>query len=323
MSIESYIDPTVSMIELAELSPDPEQPRDHFDEDEMDALEASIKVGGIITPLLYRIDGDKKIIVSGERRYKAATALKLPEVPAQLVLRDYQLVALFENIQRNSLTAMEEAIGLSRLEEAGMSRPELMKKFGKAESTISEILKPAELPEDIRKEALSSAFWSRNKLLKLAKTQDKDKKKGENNLLPEFGKMKAAVDKKKFAKERKRKERLTGKRVQPEKTEGQSTQKRSRADVYGRKIQDISDVLYRFKDSNFASTFSPDEREFICDVLQGQSKSLLDIRKHLKGNKQRLDFKYEEDHTKSKKGKGTTEKIKEESTENPPHETAE
>lgn len=203
MDIQGCIDPKIIMLKLSELTPDDEQPREYFDPDRLADLKNSIQASGIITPLLYRDASGKKIIVSGEYRYRAAKELGLDKVPAQLVLRDYQIVALSENIQRNSLTAMEEARGVKRLLDLGMDRKEIMHKLGKAENTISEMLKPTELPEEMQKEALTSAFWSRNKLLMLAKLKGKKQQDA-------FVKMKAAVDKKEAAKKQKREKGPSG-----------------------------------------------------------------------------------------------------------------
>ena len=215
MSLQDCIDQTITMLKLSELSPDSKQPRVYFDPDKLDELKKSIKASGIITPLLYREDNGKKIIVSGEYRYKAAKAINLDEVPAQKVLKDYQIIALSENMLRNSLTAMEEALGVQRLIDSGLDRKEVMEKLGKAESTISEILKPAKLPDVIQKEALKSAFWSRNKLLVLVRIKDPNKQKAR------FEKMKVDVEKLEAEKKIK-KEKPTG-NVEPEKKETKKT----------------------------------------------------------------------------------------------------
>ena len=215
MSVQECIDQTITMLKLSELSPDTEQPRSYFDPDKLDELKKSIKSSGIITPLLYREDKGKKIIVSGEYRYRAAKELRLDTVPAQKVLKDHQIIALSENMLRNTLTAMEEARGVKRLLVSGLDRKEVMEKLGKAESTISEILKPTELPVEMQKEALKSAFWSRKMLLGLARIKDTKKQNAR------FEKMKLIVEGFEAEKKR-RKEKVTGK-VEPEKKETKRT----------------------------------------------------------------------------------------------------
>ncbi|MCQ4862528.1 ParB/RepB/Spo0J family partition protein, partial [Desulfovibrio desulfuricans] len=113
-------------------------------------------VNGIITPILYRVDGDKKVIVSGERRYKAASELGLEELPAQLVSGDYRVIALTENLQRNSLLPMEEARAIQDIINAsGLAQQGVAVQLGKAESTISEILKLNSLPSGIQEAAIT------------------------------------------------------------------------------------------------------------------------------------------------------------------------
>lgn len=184
----------IEMLKISEISPDNNQPRRYFDKQQLEELKGSISVNGIITPILYRVDGDKKVIVSGERRYKAASELGLEELPAQLVSGDYRVIALTENLQRNSLLPMEEARAIQDIINAsGLAQQNVAVQLGKAESTISEILKLNSLPSGIQDAAITSPLWSRNKLLKLSKLKD-DKQQAE------FKKMLEAIEKKEAAK---------------------------------------------------------------------------------------------------------------------------
>lgn len=184
----------IEMLKISEISPDNNQPRRYFDKQQLEELKGSISVNGIITPILYRVDGDKKIIVSGERRYKAASEIGLEELPAQLVSGDYRVIALTENLQRNSLLPMEEARAIQDIINAsGLAQQDVAVQLGKAESTISEILKLNSLPSGIQEAAITSPLWSRNKLLKLSKLKD-DKQQAE------FKKMLEAIEKKEAAK---------------------------------------------------------------------------------------------------------------------------
>ena len=63
----------IEMLKISEISPDNNQPRRYFDKQQLEELKDSIRANGIVTTILYRVDGDKKVIVSGERRYKAAS----------------------------------------------------------------------------------------------------------------------------------------------------------------------------------------------------------------------------------------------------------
>ena len=188
------ISPKIEMLRLSEISPDSNQPRRYFDKQQLTELKDSIRVNGIITPILYRVDGDKKVIVSGERRYKAASELGLEELPAQLVSGNYRVIALTENLQRNSLLPMEEARAIQDIINAsGLAQQDVAVQLGKAESTISEILKLNSLPSAMQEAAITSPLWSRNKLLKLSKLKD-DKQQAE------FKKMLEAIEKKEAAK---------------------------------------------------------------------------------------------------------------------------
>ena len=188
------VSPKIEMLKISEISPDNNQPRRYFDKQQLEELKGSISVNGIITPILYRVDGDKKIIVSGERRYKAASELGLEELPAQLVSGNYRIIALTENLQRNSLLPMEEARAIQDIINAsGLAQQNVAVQLGKAESTISEILKLNSLPSGIQDAAITSPLWSRNKLLKLSKLKD-DKQQAE------FKKMLEAIEKKEAAK---------------------------------------------------------------------------------------------------------------------------
>ena len=188
------VSPKIEMLKIAEISPDSNQPRRYFDEQQLEELKDSIRVHGIITPILYRVDGDKKIIVSGERRYKVASDLGCKELPAQFVSGDYRVIALTENLQRNSILPMEEARAIQDIINAsGLAQQAVAVQLGKAESTISEILKLNSLPSGIQDAAITSPLWSRNKLLKLSKMKG-DKQQSE------FKKMLAAIEKKESTK---------------------------------------------------------------------------------------------------------------------------
>lgn len=184
----------IEMLKISEILPDSNQPRRYFDKQQLEELKGSISANGIITPILYRVDGDKKVIVSGERRYKAASELGLEELPAQFVSGNYRVIALTENLQRNSLLPMEEARAIQDIINAsGLAQQDVAVQLGKAESTISEILKLNSLPSGIQEAAITSPLWSRNKLLKLSKLKD-DKQQAE------FKKMIEAIEKKEAAK---------------------------------------------------------------------------------------------------------------------------
>jgi ParB family transcriptional regulator, chromosome partitioning protein len=142
---------------VAFLRPSRFQPRRQFDAVEMEALAASIRAKGVIQPLLVRRIGDAGEgyeIVAGERRWRAAQAAGLHEVP--VVVRemsdgDALEAALIENIQRADLNPIEEAMGYRRLlDEFGHTQEELAKVVGRSRSHVANTMRLLALPEEVR-----------------------------------------------------------------------------------------------------------------------------------------------------------------------------
>lgn len=135
----------VVKISLNNIIPNRFQPRIAFDEQALNELADSIKMYGILQPLILRPLGDKYEIIAGERRYKAATIAGLSEVPAILVNLDDQTsaeLAIIENIQRKDLTAIEEAKSYKKLLDLGnYTQEQLATKMGKNQSTIANKLR--------------------------------------------------------------------------------------------------------------------------------------------------------------------------------------
>lgn len=134
------------------------QPRKNFDEESLAALVDSIRAQGILQPILVRRHPESANayeIIAGERRWRAAQAAQLHEVPIlikDLPDRDALEVALVENIQRQDLSAVEEAEGYRRLvEEFGHTQEDLAKVVGKSRSHIANLMRLLTLPEPVRK----------------------------------------------------------------------------------------------------------------------------------------------------------------------------
>lgn len=161
-------------LNVKDLSPDPNQPRKYIDDAELKELAESIKKHGVLQPVLFRKDQEGKlIIVSGERRYQASKLAKKDTIPGIFTEGSAAEIALVENLLRVDLTPIEEAEGLQRLQDdAKYSNKELAAVIGKAESTISEILSLAKLPEKIRDDIRSSKDYSRRQLVEVAKGKD-------------------------------------------------------------------------------------------------------------------------------------------------------
>lgn len=148
---------------IGSLIPNPKQPRREFDEEALAGLADSIKSQGVLQPIMVRtVAGSKPPryeIVAGERRWRASKIAGLIEVPVvirELSDQETLAIALIENLQREDLNPMEEALGISELkEEFGLSQEELSKTLGKSRSAIANILRLLGLGERARA-ALSS-----------------------------------------------------------------------------------------------------------------------------------------------------------------------
>lgn len=146
---------TRTMLPLADIVANPKQPRRRFDAGAMDELTASIRERGVLQPILVRPLGERRYeIVAGERRWRAAAAAALHEMP--VVIRDLDdaaafEIALVENIQRADLNPIEEAEGFQRLmRDHGHTQEGLGKIVGKARSHVANLLRLLDLPVEVR-----------------------------------------------------------------------------------------------------------------------------------------------------------------------------
>ena len=156
---------TIEQIPTSLLAPMVNQPRQNFVEDTLEELAASIRTYGILQPLIVAQDEHEGfVIIAGERRWRAAKAAGLPNVPCLVRRRDEhsQLeIALIENIQREELSAVDEARAYQRLlQEHGYSHDTLSGKIGKDRTTVSNSLRlltlPPEILEDVQQKRLSA-----------------------------------------------------------------------------------------------------------------------------------------------------------------------
>ena len=165
-------------VKLSELRSNPYQPRRNFDEEKLNELAASIKEFGVLEPILIKKSIHGYEIIAGERRYKASQIAGLETIPA--VIKDFSdenmmQIALLENIQREDLSAIEEAEAYSKLiKSLGISQEELSRRMGKSRSHITNMIGLLKLPEEIKKDVVDGLI-SMGHARVLSKLEDKDK----------------------------------------------------------------------------------------------------------------------------------------------------
>ena len=132
--------------------PNPNQPRMHFNKEELDELALSIEKDGLLQPILVREDAQGYEIIAGERRWQASQLAGLKKVPVRIKEADDMKVlelALIENLQRSDLNPIEEAYGYKRMMERGnRTQSEVASAVSKGRSTIANALRLLDLPED-------------------------------------------------------------------------------------------------------------------------------------------------------------------------------
>ncbi len=166
------------MVNLDKIDPNPEQPRTELGD--LTELTASIAQKGVLEPLLVkpsRATG-RWMIIAGERRFRAARAAGLTEVPCVEMDIDEGAVAeiaLIENMQRKDLTVWEEADGLMALcERFGYTHEEVARKVGKSRSTVTEALSIAAIPDDVRDICRQADVSAKSMLLQIVRQPDEE-----------------------------------------------------------------------------------------------------------------------------------------------------
>lgn len=147
------VDKGAQMVPVERLAPSAYQPRTRLDEAKVAELAASVAEKGVLQPLLVRPSGDGFEIVAGERRFRAAQRAGLSSVPVvvrELSDQETLEVAIVENLQREDLTALEEAQAYRRLLDFGMDQAAVAKAVGKSRSAVANTLRLLSLPEEAR-----------------------------------------------------------------------------------------------------------------------------------------------------------------------------
>lgn len=147
-------DSAYKLLPLHRVEPNPEQPRQDFDEEELSALAESIRIHGVLQPLTVReTQSGYYQIIAGERRWRAARMAELREVPAIVVEADNKKameLALIENLQRQDLNSVEEALGYqSLMNEFGLTQEETAERVGKSRPAIANALRLLSLDEKV------------------------------------------------------------------------------------------------------------------------------------------------------------------------------
>jgi ParB family chromosome partitioning protein len=152
-------------VDIDRLAPSPFQPRQQMDDARLDDLARSISSNGVIQPIVVRKDGDQFRIIAGERRWRAAQRAGLLRVP--IVVREIAPgqerslleMALIENIQRENLNPIDEALAYRRLtEEFSMTQDQIATAVGKDRATVANVLRLLKLPEEVRSDVAAGTL---------------------------------------------------------------------------------------------------------------------------------------------------------------------
>ncbi len=157
----------IKQIPIDQINPSPYQPRTVFDDDKIDELCQTIKTHGIIQPIVVRLALDNKYeIIAGERRWRAVKKLGMETISA--IVKEYNdaqtaSISLIENLQREGLTAIEEAIAYQKLIEIyNLTQESLAQRLGKNQSTIANKIRLLNLPQSIQDELLKRKITERH-----------------------------------------------------------------------------------------------------------------------------------------------------------------
>ena len=168
------------ILPIYKVEPNPDQPRRDFDEEELQALADSITEHGIIQPLTVReLSSGYYQIIAGERRWRAARLANLPEIPVVIIEADDKKameLALIENLQRQDLNPVEEALGYRTLmEDYGLTQEDAAKRVGKSRPAVANALRllnlSSEVLEKVRSGTLSAGHARAVLVLKTDKKQ--------------------------------------------------------------------------------------------------------------------------------------------------------
>jgi len=156
----------VKQIPVGEIDPSPFQPRTVFDDERIDELCQTIRTHGVIQPIVVRVRNGRYEIIAGERRWRAVKKLGLETIPA--IVREFNdsqaaSIALIENLQREGLTAIEEAVAYQKLLDLhNLTQESLAQRLGKSQSTIANKLRLLHLSEPVKKALMERKITERH-----------------------------------------------------------------------------------------------------------------------------------------------------------------
>lgn len=166
-----YIEDQLYEVALECLIPDPNQPRKHFAAEALEELKETIQTHGVLQPVLFTQTAQQQLIlISGERRFRAAKLAGCSHIPAIYKKQPSLEIAIIENIMRENLSPIEESEAIQRLLDEKICRQkDLPEKLGKAKSTISEMLSLNRLPDEIKNDCRNNNLVPRGILVEVAK----------------------------------------------------------------------------------------------------------------------------------------------------------
>lgn len=168
----------LTVLNIKDILPNRFQPRIKFDEEKLEELADSISKYGVIQPIVVRPVGNKFEIIAGERRFKASKLANRSTIPAILVNlsdKDSEEIALLENVQRQQLSPIEEAVSYKRILDMGyITQEELARKIGKSQSTIANKIRLLNLDDEVQSYLLNNKISERH-ARSLLRISDKEK----------------------------------------------------------------------------------------------------------------------------------------------------
>lgn len=165
-SEENILRDEVHQLRVDTIVPNQFQPRTVFDEEKIEELAQTLKTHGMIQPIVVRKKDEGYEIIAGERRFRAVKKLGWETIPA--IIRDFNdsqtaSIALIENLQREELTVIEEAIAYAKLIEIhGLTQESLAQRLGKSQSTIANKLRLLKLPEQVQEALMNKQMTERH-----------------------------------------------------------------------------------------------------------------------------------------------------------------